>query len=153
MGCRQKSNSGWCEWMPKSIKTLACCYNDATILRVHPAIFNFPGLFNILYAAAFHQACSIFPITDFLGYLLTYMGVFDLAFVSSNLPQLPADCYKWGLQWKPSVTGSYLYPFLHVRLPPAIYLSTNLYGSQDSEVAEGTKKANFRMKSKIKPVR
>ena len=61
--------------------------------------------------------------------LLTYMGVFDLAFVSSVLPQLPADCNKWGLLWKPSVTGSYWYPFLHVRLPPAIYLSTNLYGS------------------------
>ena len=30
-------------------------------------------------------------------YLLTYMGVFDLAFVSCVLPQLPADCNKWGL--------------------------------------------------------
>ena len=30
-------------------------------------------------------------------HLLTYMGVFDLVFVSSVLPQLPADCNKWGL--------------------------------------------------------
>ena len=63
------------------------------------------------------------------GNLLTYMGVFDLAVVSSVLPQLPADCNKWGLLWKPSVTGSYWCPFLHIRLPPAIYLSTNLYES------------------------
>ena len=31
------------------------------------------------------------------AYLLTYMGVFDLAFVSSVILQLPADCNKWGL--------------------------------------------------------
>ena len=75
-----------------------------------------------------NDGCQFAPILPLI-YLLTYMGVFDLAFVSSVLPQLPADCNKWGLLWKPSVTGSYWYPFLHVRLPPAIYLFTNLYGS------------------------
>ena len=77
--------------------------------------------------SCFYQSQTSTPLN--MRYLLTYMGVFDLAFVSSVLPQLPADCNKWGLLWKPSVTGSYWYPFLHVRLPPAIYLSTNLYGS------------------------
>ena len=38
-------------------------------------------------------------------YLLTYMGVFDLAFVSSVLPHLPANGN--GASKKPSVTGSY----------------------------------------------
>ena len=33
----------------------------------------------------------------FFRNLQTYMGVFDMAFVSSVFPQLPADCKKWGL--------------------------------------------------------
>ena len=36
-------------------------------------------------------------INLFNSLLLTYKGVFDLAFVSSVLPHLPADCNKWGL--------------------------------------------------------
>ena len=45
----------------------------------------------------FKKVYNCYGQAGFLFYLLTYMGVFDLAFVSNVLPQLPADCYEWGL--------------------------------------------------------
>ena len=57
-------------------------------------------------------------------YLLTYMGVFDLAIVSSVLPQLLADCKKMGPPMKALSHRIVLIPFF-ARLATSSYLEAS----------------------------
>ena len=63
---------------------LDCGDEEATLIPVYQGV---PIL----------KAWQALPLASKVIYLLTYMGVFDLTFVSSVYSQLPANCNKWGL--------------------------------------------------------